>query len=257
MIRAAFFDVDGTLLSHKTKSVPESTREALAKLREKGILCIIATGRQYIQLGKLPVGDIPFDAYITVNGQMTVDGAGRIEDAVPISGVAKDYLVRCFNDHTFPALFVEADRLYLNYISDHVLSVQEAISTPTPPLGEYTGNDIYQACVYLRPFEEHLLDSIAEESVLSRWTYGGIDVVGKGGGKVRGIQRYLEEHGISREETIAFGDGENDTEMLRFAGIGVAMGNSEAVTKAAADYVTADIDEAGLALALKHFGLID
>ena len=72
MIRAAFFDVDGTLLSHKTKSVPESTREALAKLREKGILCIIATGRQYIQLGKLPVGDIPFDAYITVNGQMTV-----------------------------------------------------------------------------------------------------------------------------------------------------------------------------------------
>ena len=257
MIKAAFFDVDGTLLSHKSKSVPESARKALAELRERGILCIIATGRQYIQLGKLPVADIPFDAYITLNGQMTVDQDGKIVDAIPISGQAKDFLVRGFREHTFPALFVEADRLYLNYISDHVLSVQEAISTPTPPLGEYTGNDIYQACIYLRPFEEHILDPIAEESVLSRWTYGGIDVVGKGGGKVRGIRRYLEEQGIAPDEIIAFGDGENDADMLRFAGIGVAMGNGEEVTKAAADFVTADIDEDGVALALKHFGLID
>ena len=64
------------------------------------------------------------------------------------------------------------------------------------------------------------------------------------------------EHGIRQEEMIAFGDGENDMEMLQFAGIGVAMGNAEAEVKALADYVTADIDDDGIWKACKHFGLI-
>ena len=70
MIKAAFFDVDGTLLSHKTKSVPQSAREAVAKLRAQGIKCVVATGRQIRQMRHLPVADIPFDGYITLNGQI-------------------------------------------------------------------------------------------------------------------------------------------------------------------------------------------
>jgi hydroxymethylpyrimidine pyrophosphatase-like HAD family hydrolase len=71
-----------------------------------------------------------------------------------------------------------------------------------------------------------------------------------------GIQRYLEMIGVTQEEIIAFGDGHNDAEMLRFAGIGVAMGNAEDDTKAVADFVTADIDDDGIYKALKHFELI-
>ena len=63
--------------------------------------------------------------------------------------------------------------------------------------------------------------------------------------------------GIKAEETIAFGDAENDLEMLKFAGIGVAMGNGEEQVKAQADYVTADVDDDGIAKALRHFGLIE
>lgn len=68
--------------------------------------------------------------------------------------------------------------------------------------------------------------------------------------------QYIESLGISREETIAFGDGENDMGMLRYAGIGVALGNAEEEVKAAADYVTADIDDQGVWKALKHFEII-
>ena len=71
-----------------------------------------------------------------------------------------------------------------------------------------------------------------------------------------GIIRYLEMTGIQREEIIAFGDAENDLEMIRFAGIGVAMGNAEEAVKAVADFVTADIDDDGIEKALKHFQLI-
>ena len=56
---------------------------------------------------------------------------------------------------------------------------------------------------------------------------------------------------------MAFGDGGNDVSMLRYAGIGVAMGNANDDVKAHADYVTTSIDEDGVANALKHFGLID
>ena len=68
--------------------------------------------------------------------------------------------------------------------------------------------------------------------------------------------RYLEETGILPEEIIAFGDAENDLEMVRFAGIGVAMGNGVEAVKAAANFVTADIDDDGIEKALRHYRLI-
>ena len=255
MIRAAFFDVDGTLLSHKTKGIPASARAAVAALRAKGIKCIVATGRQMSEMRKLPIADTDFDGYITLNGQLILDGEKRVLSGVPITGRVKEFLVDCFREHRFPALLVEQERVYLNYLSDHVRATQAAISSPVPPFGEYTGEPVYQVCAYLRPGEEGILDPIMGQCVATRWNYGGLDIIAQGGGKVRGISRYLEETGILPEETIAFGDGENDIEMLKFAGIGVAMGNAEPVVKAAADYVTADIDEDGIVKALCHFGL--
>ena len=73
MIKAAFFDVDGTLLSYKTKQVCPSAKAAIAALQAKGILCIVATGRHMIQMSKLPVADIPFDGFVMLNGQLVLD----------------------------------------------------------------------------------------------------------------------------------------------------------------------------------------
>lgn len=257
MIKAAFFDVDGTLLSHRTKCVPASARKALEKLRAKGIPCIVATGRQISEMEKLPIADIPFDGYLTLNGQLMLDRDKNLIFSKPITGRVKDFLVDRFESHAFPALLVEEKDAYLNYVTDHVHAVQEAISSAVPPLGIYQGGEIYQVCAYLRPEEEYHLAPIAGDCVITRWHFGGMDVVAKGGGKVSGIRDYLEKAGIRREEIIAFGDGENDVEMLRFAGIGVCMANGVPEAKAAADYVTSDIDEDGIKKALHHFGLIE
>jgi Cof subfamily protein (haloacid dehalogenase superfamily) len=257
MIRAAFFDVDGTLLSHKTKQVPPSARSALQKLKAAGIPCIVATGRQISEMEKLPIADIAFDGYLTLNGQLMLDGNKEIVFSKPITGAVKDFLVQQFETHTYPALLVEEKYTYLNFVTDHVRATQEAISSQIPPLDTYKGGQIYQVCAYLRPEEERHLAPIAGDCVITRWHFGGMDVVAKGGGKVSGIQDYLSAAGISRDEIIAFGDGENDIGMLSFAGIGVAMGNAVEGAKAAADYVTADIDDDGIEKALKHFGLIE
>ena len=256
MIKAAFFDVDGTLLSHATNSVPQSAREAVAKLRAQGILCVLATGRQIRQMRKLPIADMEFDGYLTLNGQLTLDGNQKMLYGTPITGKTKDFCVKMFSENRLPALLVEEEDVYLNFEDDRVRLVQKAINTETPPFGQYTGKDIYQVCIYLAKGEEELLAEIADECVMSRWNIGGVDVVAKGGGKVTGIQRFLEGTGITREEIIAFGDAENDMDMLRFAGIGVAMGNALDEVKEVADFVTTDVDDNGIANALKHFGLI-
>lgn len=256
MIKAAFFDVDGTLLSHKSKTVPQSARDAIAKLQAQGIPCLVATGRQISEMNKLPVADIPFDGYITLNGQLTLDRDKKMLYGTPLSGKAKDFLVKMFSENRLPALLVEEEAVYLNFYDERVGIVQAAISSEVPPFGTYAGKDVYQVCAYMAPGDEKVLEEIADECVMTRWAIGGMDIIAKGGGKVTGIQKYLERQGIAVEDTIAFGDGENDIEMLEFAGIGVAMGNADEEVKAVADYVTTDIDEDGIANALKHFGLI-
>ena len=74
MIKAAFFDVDGTLLSFKTHLLPESTKAALARLRERGVKTVISSGRPTYLLP--PCIREGFDAYVTLNGQLCYDGDG-------------------------------------------------------------------------------------------------------------------------------------------------------------------------------------
>jgi Cof subfamily protein (haloacid dehalogenase superfamily) len=249
--------VDGTVLSHRTKSVPQSTRKAIAQLQAAGIPCVVATGRQIMEMKKLPCADIPFDGYITLNGQLILDKDQNILHGVPVTGEVKDFFLKLFEEHTLPILLVEKDKMYLNFVDERVDRVQKDISSEIPALGTYTGDDIYQVCIYLAEGDEVLLEPVADKCVMSRWYLGGVDTIAKGGGKVSGILRYLQDKNILPEEIIAFGDGDNDAQMLSFAGIGVAMGNGWDSAKAAADYVTEDIDADGVYLALKHFGLVE
>ena len=71
--------------------------------------------------------------------------------------------------------------------------------------------------------------------------------------KGKGILRLAKHLGISREETMAFGDGENDLSMMKEAGIGVAMENGMKELKEKADYVTGSNDEDGVAAAIDRF----
>ena len=70
------------------------------------------------------------------------------------------------------------------------------------------------------------------------------------------MARMASDRGLGIVECMAFGDGGNDISILRRAGTGVAMGNAGTEVKAAADYVTRDIDDGGVAHALRHFGII-
>ena len=91
---------------------------------------------------------------------------------------------------------------------------------------------------------------------LARWWERAVDVIPASSGKAAAIKEVLKYYGFSAEECMAFGDGGNDIDMIKFAGIGVAMGNSDEEVKMAADHVTDTCDNDGIYKAFKYFKMI-
>lgn len=256
MVKVVFFDVDGTLISHSQNAVPESTRTALNQLSEKGIQRVIATGRHMLELSLLPVSNIHFDAYITLNGQLCLDAQGNTLFGNPITGKSKEYIIRMFHEKTVPIMIVEKENMYINFVNQNVQVAQDAISTPVPNVGEYTGNEIFQAIAYLEKGREETIAGQMPGCKVTRWNDFAVDIIAASGGKRVGIIEYLRKNNIRKEETMAFGDGENDIEMLRFVQIGVAMGNADDNIKGNSDYVTSSVDNNGIKEALVALKII-
>lgn len=90
---------------------------------------------------------------------------------------------------------------------------------------------------------------------LSRFCDG--EITRAGIDKAAGMRAYIDHVGVPKEDTVAFGDGPNDMEMIRFAGIGVAMGNAILELKQIANHVCGDVDKDGLYFSFKGLGLLD
>lgn len=257
MIKAIFFDIDGTLYSHTQNKVPDSTRACLAELRKKGIKTVIATGRHKIDLGTMPVKDIPFDGYLTLNGQLLLNEGMSAYAGTPINEEEMKIVAKIFEAKRIPFMLVGENNRYINFIDETTKETLEANHIDTPSVGEYHGEKIYQAMAFIPEHQKQLLDSILDECAITSWYPTGIDVIPFGGGKSKGIKQFVEANGLKIEETMAFGDGDNDADMLEYVGIGVAMGNGTQKAKAAADYITDSIDDNGIENALRHFHIID
>lgn len=258
MLKAVFFDVDGTLLSHQTNSVPASAVRALEALREKGILSFIATGRHISMLEKMqPLEGLRFDGMVTLNGQYCCSEDGVLYHC-PIEARDVAALLDYLKEHPHPCILVEADRMYINFHNALVEKVQAAIHSDLPQLGDMDRGyrvPIYQIILYMSDENLEKLPPLPGIK-LTRWNLGGADLIPAKGGKATGIARILEHYGIDKKDTMAFGDGENDVDMFSAVGTAVAMGNACDAAKAAADHITDKVDEDGIWNALVYFGVL-
>lgn len=258
MVKAAFFDIDGTLYSHRTNSIPPSALAALEQLHRRGVRIFLATGRSKAVLEDLPaLQAIPFDGAITLNGSYCYDRDGLIHhDPIPRADIEAllDHLQRT----PIPCAFIEGDRTYINFHNDRVHAVHNAIHTPLLPVDDLKrglSHPVYQVLLYLT--ENDPISRIPmPHTRFSRWFTGGVDGFSATAGKAAGIKKILAHYGISRSEAIAFGDAENDLDMFDAVQTAVAMGNAAPQIRAAADYVTGDVDDDGIHRALIHLGLI-
>lgn len=261
MIQAIFCDIDGTLYDHsKGKSeFPQSAKEALRAAQRKGVKVFVATGRYTDMLDNLRA-DFPFDGFVTVNGQLVL-----LQDGTVIHRMAHHpddirKLLPIAREHGFLSQIIEETETFPILAHERNHSMYDWMGKPVPPLYDaerLNEHEVLQFIAFL-PMEEgkKILSPLQHIEVTSA---GGdiLDVIPKEGGKEVGIAAVVKHFGFSQENTMAFGDGMNDVRMLRWAGIGVAMGNGAPEAKDAADYITTPVWDNGIQNALLHFGVID
>lgn len=260
MIKAAFFDLDGTLVPYGESGMSARLREDLFELRRRGVKTILATGRGKHDLDNIGMlGDVVFDSYITFNGHCCYDEDGFYRQ---VSLSREDIAASCKVLRENPkivAVMEGENGNFLNQVNDWVLEFFTRLSPTVYPVRapeEAIGEMIYQVVPFIKSGMENLFLDHMPGCIATRWHEDATDLIPKGNGKADGIRAALARYGLTAEEVIAFGDGENDVPMLEIAGIGVAMGNAKQIVKDSADHVTLSVREDGVCAALRHFGLL-
>ncbi|WP_233164540.1 Cof-type HAD-IIB family hydrolase [Pedobacter sp. ASV28] len=257
-MKAVFFDADGTLLSFKTHKVAASTEEAIAKLQAKGIKVILSTGRSINSIDHIKY--LNFDGYITFNGGYCVTQEGHMLYRQPIDPRDIQAILDYTQNHALSFSFMSEREISIHDVTPEIAGMYAHLNLPVPPLVDINKVDItsvLQTNIFIGPKEEiAFMDKVMPNSVASRWSPLFADVNPKGQSKKVGIDIFCAHFGIDLMETMAFGDGGNDIDMLRHVKMGIAMGNANPEVKIIADHITDDVDSDGIWNALKHFGVL-
>ena len=260
MIKALFFDIDGTLVSFRTHAIPASTVEALAGAREAGVKVFIATGRPVAIIDNLGAIGHLIDGYVTTNGAFSFVGSEVVAcNAIPQSDVRS--MARLSDELGFACVYVGERHIVLQNPNELLYKIfYEYLNVrrlpENPPLDTIYRERIIQITPIVDEAVERVIMPQLPGCITGRWHPAFMDVTADGADKGRGIEEMAARFGITIDETMAFGDGGNDIPMLRRAGIGVAMGNASDAVKAEADYVTTSVDDDGVRNALLHWGVI-
>ena len=249
-----FFDIDGTLATGK--HVPESAAEGLRLLRENGNLVFICTGRNPAYAEK-NFGQYA-DGFICCNGRLAVKG-GEVLYSHPLSDEQIREIVKRMDAVGAGYAFLGTDEGY--YGGDpagyEVMSRVQDKGFVKNGLAEHM--NVYTFDAYLGTPDrisviQEALDGFAIAN--SHGPHPSADITVLGVDKGTALVHVAEVLGVPLENTYGFGDGRNDICMLKAVGHGIAMGNAIDETKAAAEYVTTDINDNGVWNGLKHYGLI-
>ncbi|MBS5018654.1 MAG: Cof-type HAD-IIB family hydrolase [Alistipes sp.] len=259
MKKALFLDVDGTLISFKTHEVPASALAALREAHARGVRLFIATGRAAADLDEL--GEIPYDGVAALNGADCLMRDGRVVARHPISRSDFERAMQLADRYGFSLAFELNEGLFVNRLSPGAEEWARMVAHPMPVetnLYELFDNaECCQMCFFFDPETQRRVMAELPSLVATRWCPVFADINVRGVDKATGMAEFAAHFGFAHDETMAFGDGGNDVAMLRAAGVGVAMGNACDEALAAADYITASVDDDGIRRALEHFGVID
>lgn len=259
-IKAVFSDIDQTLFSHRTKSVPLSAVNAIEDMQKKGIMFFLCSGRNFYLIRKSGVLDyVKPDGIVTMNGAQALVGDESIF-LHPIPEEVVDSLIRFAKRLRFGLTLIEEKEGHINMIDERVISAHEKYQTRFPQPRTYPDHYdrvIYQAIAYCDDFDESLFLPHLKHCKTARWDEYAVYIMPDDSDKSRGAEATMHHFGWTMDECLCIGDDSNDIEMVTKAKIGVAMGNGYKKLKEVSDYVTSDIDDDGFAKAMLHFGLID
>lgn len=278
MGKIIFLDVDGTLVDYEN-NLPASAVDAIRAARKRGHRVYLCTGRSKAEVYP-PLWDIGLDgliggngSYVEDNGQelfhqcLTLNQCRHAVDWFHSRGL--EFYLECnsglYASEHFEEKAVPASREYCRrkeVPNAEQVSVRDIFPTMlfNAPLYREDVNKIS----YLLGSYQDFLDAQREFPDMKNSTWGGAgetalfgDVGVKDIDKGTAVDVLLRHLGASRADTIAFGDAKADIPMLEYCAVGVAMGSGGEEIRTMADFVTADVDKDGLALAFRQLGLLD
>lgn len=258
MIKALFFDIDGTLVSFKTHLIPQSTVDSLREAKANGIKVYISTGRPVSFINNLAQIENLIDGYITTTGALCIVGNEKFgshsiskESVKKIIDASRRMNKSCVvvgTEHT--GIVNDSEELTRQFREG--LNLQYDFT----PLDVVLKEDILQLSPFFDTDEETEVMQSMKDCISSRWNPAFTDITNIEADKGKALLAMSKHEGFKVNETMAFGDGGNDIPIIRQAGIGVAMGNAREEVKAVADYVTTSVDDNGIRNALRHFNVI-
>ncbi len=260
-------DIDRTLLS-SNHTVSIETRRYLKDLVAAGHIVVIATGR-ILSSARAIKEELGLDiSYVGCNGATLYDHINKriVADALDRSVVEK--ILDVLQKHDIYHHYYTEDTIYANRL-EHIAARFKAYNDGatvkhikdvivTPDLKQtLDGNIVYKFGM----FDDGSFDLAAVVADIEQIdgvflvysNIGLLDIVKNGTSKWTAIKHLMDLHGVAKADVIAFGDSPNDIEMIKNAGIGVAMGNAVDSVKAVADRQTLTSDEDGVRIFLENY----
>lgn len=274
--KVVFFDIDGTMWDWDG-IIPDSTMEAIRKLKANGHIPIICTGRSKGHIRDEKLLSLEFEgmiaacgSHVEYNGEILyedyldkelvkkiVEVSKECNAPIVLEGKKKHWIsVKGFDKDPFVDRMIEAmgeDAILTDEYSDDMEVNKFAgdiiRTTDYPRLKNELGKDLFI-------IEHGNCQCFEEEDADENAILGVFEGIKYGTSKAMGIRMICEKLGIDISDTFGIGDSNNDIEMIQYVGTGIAMGNATEGLKKEADYVTTDIHKDGVYKALEHFGLI-
>ena len=269
-IKCLALDLDRTTLNAQGRLSP-GNREALEYVIRKGIHVVIASGRSFSSLPQDVLAVPGIEYAVTSNGAAVYQIAGRkrLQSFFLPPEATEAILALTQQEPVAYEAFLDghpyAGAAYVAQPGDYGVSPQGAayIQSTRTPVADIIGwirSHIHTLdsldLVVGDPDEKRRLDTLLRQNVPGIYLTSSapqlLEISHASAGKHSGVRFLAQYLGLQPEEIAAFGDGDNDADLLRFAGTGIAMANGSLACLAAADVVTRSHDEDGLAYAIHH-----
>ncbi|MFD1417025.1 Cof-type HAD-IIB family hydrolase [Oceanobacillus jeddahense] len=258
--RALFLDIDGTILQPDHTYAP-STQEAIRQVKEAGLEVFLCTGRPFVDIQRL-TSDFEITSSITYNGAYALyqddvifNAPMKKEDVeklISVTGQSESELV----------LYTTENNYFTSLTSPHVESFNKVFQLyQNKPFTMDVADKIIAASA-INVGENQVKDfEVTDDFHLTKVNVAhdseSYDVLRASVNKGVAIEQMLHHLNISPSEVIAFGDGLNDREMLKFVGTGIAMGNADPRLVEFADFQTTPVTDSGIFNGLKKLGLVN
>ena len=279
MGKIIFLDVDGTLINY-TAECPDSAKEAVRLARANGHKVYICTGCSKAEILQKDLPELDGmiggnGCYVEDNGEVVMHQGLSAQDVRHIVDWCEErrlglYLEANSGMYANGLMYEQGPEVMVRYSTGKGSGPEEAVKnarrfldTMIPAEGEELyRDDVNKISFILSSYQDHI-DSKTEFPDLVANTWGGKgelalfgDLGPKEITKKHAIEVLLAHLHADREDTISFGDARIDLSMFELCAFNVAMGNGGPEIKAAADYITDDVDEDGLYNAFRYLELI-